>query len=334
MDRVNSTRKNCQYSDAEAAIEKKGTTFKAALQKSPFVCELEYGINNKGYWTYENMVLQLEDCINVLKITHPEFDFVYLFDHSNGHNRMRPNGLNINKINVRFAGKQPKMRSSKVETEIFGPFHTANYALQPGMIQHMQFSEVDDGPCYLLPVERMQKKNDKCVGTKVRSLNKSKFIDNMKADGISNPVGNKKQLQQMCTQRNLPLTVTENKIIEGWHMKPKGAFQILFERGWLDPINIHHYTAEGRKDADSNPIQATDPTGCNWSINELMTRQSDFINELTLLQYHGQKLGVVVDRSPKCHPEIAGEGIEYLWGLSKFWYRRTPIHTKRSKDNF
>ena len=131
-----------QYSDAEAAIEKRGTAYKAELQKSPFVCELEYGINNEGYWTYENMVLQLEDCIDVLKITHPEFDFVYLFDHSNGHNRMQPNGLNMNKINVRFAGKQPKMRSSKLETDNFGLFHTAKYALQPGIIEHMQSKEV------------------------------------------------------------------------------------------------------------------------------------------------------------------------------------------------
>ena len=81
-------------------------------------------------------------------------------------------------------------------------------------------------------------------------------------------------------------------------------------------------------------MSPTDPTGCNFSIIKLMNLQFDFINELTLLQFHGNKLGVIVDRSPKCHPEIAGEGIEYLWGLSKVWYRKAPIARKRSKESF
>ena len=44
----------------------------------------------------------------------------------------------------------------------------------------------------------------------------------------------------------------------------------------------------------------------------MMKLQQDFTNEITLLQLHAQKLGVSIDHSPKCHPELAGEGIEYL----------------------
>jgi hypothetical protein len=39
---------------------------KKTLTKSPFVFEFEYGANGKGYWVYEHMVLQLEDCIDCL----------------------------------------------------------------------------------------------------------------------------------------------------------------------------------------------------------------------------------------------------------------------------
>ena len=42
----------------------------------------------------------------------------------------------------------------------------------------------------------------------------------------------------------------------------------------------------------------------------------------------------MVERSPKCHPEIAGEGIEYGWALSKMAYRRSPISEKRNKESF
>ncbi len=41
---------------------------------------------------------------------------------------------------------------------------------------------------------------------------------------------------------------------------------------------------------------------------------ADFLGEKTSLMYLGEHLGVEVDRSMKCHPQLAGEGIEYSWG--------------------
>ncbi len=72
----------------------------------------------------------------------------------------------------------------------------------------------------------------------------------------------------------------------------------------------------------------------NTSINLLIQNQPDFVSELTLLQYHGNKLGVIVDRTPKCHPELAGEGIEYVWALAKLHYRNQPLLRKRTKEAF
>ena len=62
---------------------------------------------------------------------------------------------------------------------------------------------------------------------------------------MANPSGNKKHIQDLCTKRGLPLTVSEVKIKDGWVNKPKGSFQVLFERGWVDPNNIHLYTSDG-----------------------------------------------------------------------------------------
>ena len=38
--------------------------------------------------------------------------------------------------------------------------------------------------------------------------------------------------------------------------------------------------------------------------------------------------------TPKFHCELAGESIEYSWGVSKRYYRRQPITMKRSTVNF
>lgn len=61
-----------------------------------------------------------------------------------------------------------------------------------------------------------------------------------------------------------------------------------------------------------------------------MKLQTDFINEVTLLQFHAAKLDISVDRTL----ESAGEGIGYAWALAKLKYQRAPIGEKRSKENF
>ena len=65
-----------------------------------------------------------------------------------------------------------------------------------------------------------------------------------------------------------------------------------------------------------------------------MSIQKDFVEEKTLLQHYREKLGVVVDWTPKCHPEMAGEGIEHAWACFKLHCRRLPLSQKRGKEKF
>ena len=55
--------------------------------------------------------------------------------------------------------------------------------------------------------------------------------------------------------------------------------------------------------------------------------------EESMLQTMGRKIDILVDRKPKCHCELAGEGIEYSWGCSKNKYRLLPLSEKRKKEN-
>ena len=155
---INRSRKGNKYSDEKAAVSMNGKADKKELTTSPFVTELEYGQNKEGYWSYYQMVLQLEDCIDVLKWAYPDFDFIFLFDHSNGHDRFQPDGLNMKKVSSKYGGKQPVMRSSLLSSkDFFGPYHTPSYPLQVGYTQLMQFTENDPGPCYLSEAIRVAK---------------------------------------------------------------------------------------------------------------------------------------------------------------------------------
>ena len=58
------------------------------------------------------------------------------------------------------------------------------------------------------------------------------------------------------------------------------------------------------------------------------------MHEKTLLVHYGEELGCIIDRSPKCTPEIAGDGIEFDWAMSKLWYRKQPWEDKKKKENF
>jgi len=41
------------------------------------------------------MALQLEDCVDVLKVLYPQFDFLFLFDHSCWHDHQKEDGWDL-----------------------------------------------------------------------------------------------------------------------------------------------------------------------------------------------------------------------------------------------
>ena len=84
---------------------------------------------------------------------------------------------------------------------------------------------------------------------------------------------------------------------------------------------------KGKKQTDGSHDETT-------SINHLMLiQQPDFQDQETLLMFYGRQLGGTVDRrTPKCHPELAGECIEYAWGAAKLYYRKQLLKDKRNKS--
>ena len=131
----------------------------------------------------------------------------------------------------------------------------------------------------------------------------------------------------MSQDKKLPINFSTEIIEEGWLGKLKGSFQILFERGWIDPSKLSKHTEKGHQDEMGILME-------DMSIKVLMEKQQDFMSEVTLLQFHGSALDVTIDRSPKCHLEITDEGKEFIWAIAKMNYRSQPISRKRTKKDF
>jgi hypothetical protein len=160
--------------------------------------EFEYGQNSDGYWSYEHMVLQREDCIDVMKVFHPEVDVLLLFDHSCSHDRQREDGLNVENMSKGYGGKQSKLRPSIIK-QADGYLGLFNQRLNEGSVQMMVFCPTDDGPFWMNTVEREAKRKDVEISNKmtIRKYTKEELIRKLLEKG-GNGTGNMKNLQRLC----------------------------------------------------------------------------------------------------------------------------------------
>ena len=330
---INNYRLNKKYTDEAAASLLRGKPDKEPLKDSPFYRELEYGAALDGYWTYEHMSLQLEDCCDVLRALYGyDYDLAFLFDHSCGHDRKRADGLDFRAMRKEYKGIQPKMRESVIlrEEGFLGPFQHDN-KLKVGDTQQMVFKQDDAGPFWLSPDERERMRLDAVIGEPVtKDKNRDDLISDLKAINVKVARGAKKpRLVELARLNSIPTAKTIQNVKEGWAGKPKGMQQTLWERGFIDPTKaVNFYTVEGpHHDNYGKPIKER-------SLKYLVSQLYDFAHEDSQLQFVGKELGLIVDRTPKCHPEMAGEGIEYSWGCAKNHYRNLPIAKKRSKALF
>ncbi|KAI2500758.1 hypothetical protein MHU86_13737 [Fragilaria crotonensis] len=159
---------------------------------------------------------------------------------------------------------------------------------------------------------------------------------NSNRSSLLNILSNRRQyrlteLQQIARDNNLDPKVERTREKKGWLGQPKGLMQVLWERGWIDEGNIDKYTMDIAKDKnDGEDMEDAE----NWSLKYLMASCLDFAEEMTALQHVGHALGVSVLITPKFHAEMAGEGIEYSWGVSKSVYRKMPLDSKKGKTSF
>ena len=165
MVKINDIRRGTKYSDENAATAVYGTADKQDLKTSPFITYFQFGGGNEGYWDYNHMILQMEDCMDCLSSMYNEFDVVFLMDHSSGHAKKRVNGLDAQQMNVEYGGSQSRQRDTLISSYdgICGMYHDINNTkhVKQGEFQKLCFPDdnnvtEDDGPFWMTAEERIQ----------------------------------------------------------------------------------------------------------------------------------------------------------------------------------
>lgn len=342
---INQDRDGRNYFDTAAATEVHGSAAKQSLTESPFLRRFEFGGSN-GYWNGSHMVVQTEDCINCLKILYPQFDYIFLFDHSSGHAKKRANGLNVTSMNKGYGGEN-NMRSTIIEKVegYLGPYHDINNPLmaQVGQEQKLVYAidaDINNGPFNLSMQNKSLKSDDTWSDLspdKVSEKDKTKkeLIDDIMRTEVGRYEGENKLTKTTVRElRNIAsrLEISTNKnvtqkLTPGWRGMGKGMLQILWERGWICEEELGRYR---KKSVDDDGFLVKE-----YSLTHSMLGEcSDFANELSQLEYVCSECGVEALITTKYHAEYAGEGIEYSWGAAKALYRRYPIYSKQGKENF
>ena len=132
----------------------------------------------------------------------------------------------------------------------------------------------------------------------------------------------KDELERIANEKKIELTYEFCVKKEGWMGKPKGLLQILWERGFIDEQNVHLYSLKGKRSQIDNKGKLKKKFE-KYSLHTLMSRCSDFANEKSAMEHLfdilSQKSESTLSMltSPKYHCKVAGEGIEFVWGMMK-----------------
>ena len=340
LKRINEKRQGKKYKSKDDANLLFNSELKPPLEDDPTLRFFRSGRNCDGFWTSSHMKIQVEDIIDVLQELYPEFDFLFLFDQSSGHTKMKHDGLNADKMNVSFGSKE------KIRDTVVAEVGTYLSTHRVGDVHLMHFVEKDDGPFWLTTEERIVFRNDKpLLTTTEKEKTKVQLLIDLRKSGFDTTKRRylKGDLVDICKTQNIPIKYFDGDFIPGWMGKQKGMLQVLYERGYIDITKVKsarsmRYSKDGKK---TDLVDgALTYVGKQFSLKFILKNCSDFKNEKTDLEHlcndlsEGciNKIGILF--TPKFHCEIAGEGIEYSWGVSKRIYRKYSFQEKRSFQNF
>jgi hypothetical protein len=124
------------------------------------------------------------------------------------------------------------------------------------------------------------------------------------------------ELRDFARSNNIDLKKLKTREKKGWEGQLKGLLQVLWERGWIDHDHYDRYRMDPATNEDGEVLEGAE----YMSLQCLMACCLDFAEERTALQHVGDELGAAVIITPKFHAELAGEGVEYSWGISKGVY--------------
>jgi len=180
------------------------------------------------------MAIQLEDCVDCLKVLYPDYDFLFLFDHSQGHSKKRVGTLQASHVNLKFGGGQPLMRDTEITEGCLGPF---NPTLHVSDIQNIAIRSTDDRPFYLSPQQSIQHYHNIDTGQVNNRMQENipVLIDELKTGhNVELPLGkwlSAIEIRNLAQQHGILLTTNKPVVEEGWVGKPKASSKYYLNVG-------------------------------------------------------------------------------------------------------
>ena len=113
--------------------------------------------------------------------------------------------------------------------------------------------------------------------------------------------------------------VDTRMFVSGYCGKAKGWMQLLYERGLYKDGMINEHT-----DAELKKMMLEEKKLPDVSMygDYILSQCTDYLTETTALEAIVESRGHIVIVGVACHPEFAGEGVEYAFGMSKRHFRR------------
>ena len=327
------------------------TTQKPPLEnkpgRTPGNMGLDIGANNEKYWTSHHFNLQIEDLLDCLHVLYRDFQPVIEVDHSMGHGKSRSGALDAMGINKCFGGKQSIRRDSGPLTkECIGKFHPV---LEENDVQFGQFKENDPPPFYAPLTPKEDNNKGKKTVERKKKKKRSTGRHSMMA-GAAQAAKLVEREQNHCTRQfekqqqqkdkeeeeGEKEQVTVDDIEPGYVGKQKGLLDLCWERGLLDIYGedgaidkkkLARYSLQSKLD------ESTGLMSDEFNLRAIMAKQPDYENEESHVEWLVKEKGGIVLKSPKCHPEIAGQGIEYSNGKAKYYFRKNNTGAASSYED-
>jgi hypothetical protein len=176
---------------------------------------------------------------------YPQYDFLFLFDHSCGHDRMPDDALRVEGMNKGYGGEQNIMKQSIIKSEDgYLGSHDHDHKLKVGDVQSMVFHPSDNGPYWMTPEEQEQTRKDH-YGTTIitKEYTKPQLIEMLQQkQGIDNPKGNKQQIKDMAELAGISLTYENKKSSKAGKENQKGWNRFFGSEGGSIPAKIENFT--------------------------------------------------------------------------------------------
>ena len=303
------------------------STLKPWLKESPGLRFIQHGKGYDGWWTGNHQMLQTEDTSDLLHLLHPDCFIIQEYYQIGCHSIRKKDALDVGKMGSSFGGAQTTKRDTVVTLACLGP-HPAviiladgtrfDRKLKAGEVQRMAFTSSDPPPFYALEAPR----EDTDTGvTRKPKMAKAVAVGHVAALMAARQPGEAVAGGGAAEPEEVP-AVEEVIMNPGYVDAQKGLFDVAFERGLLDPGLLA--SKKGHKEYTLDGPLIDGVRDKSRSLRALVGNCEDFLQEVTAMyELVVDIMGDGFEQTPKGHPEVAGEGVEYEWGKSKMDFRRT-----------